>query len=178
MGDFFSKIPDMMIPAILLVVMAYGIYKKVPVFDVFLEGAKEGLFVAFRIVPPIVGILTAVAMFKASGALDLLTYAISPVTNLFGIPAEVVPLGILRPISGSGALGFLSELLNDFGPDSFIGRCASVMMGSTDTTFYTIAVYFSAIGIKKTGPTVPVALSADLTGFIMSILFVKMFFGW
>lgn len=175
--SFSSMLSHLLIPVILLVIVAYGWAKGVPVFDTFIEGAKEGLVIIFKITPTLIGLLVAVTMFKDSGALDLLTFGLSPIGNLFHIPAEVLPLAILRPISGSGALAMLEEILRQFGPDGYIGRCASVMMGSTETTFYVIAVYFGAIGIKKTGYTVYAALFADCCSFLASVLFVSLILG-
>lgn len=175
--SFFSALTHLLIPAMILVIIAYGFAKGVPVFDTFLEGAKEGLAVAVKIIPTLIALLVAVTMFKDSGALDLLTFGLSPVGNFFNIPAEVLPLALLRPISGSGALAMLEEILRQFGPDGFIGRCASVMTGSTETTFYTIAVYFGAVGIKKTGCTVYAALFADFCSFLASVFFVTVLLG-
>ena len=115
-------------------------------------------------------------MLKASGGLDVLLSLLSPIGDFLGIPRDIIPLTILSPISGSGSLGVYESILKDFGPDSFIGRCASVMMGSTETTFYTLALYYGSIGVKKTRHTVPSALCADFTSFILSPRFVKIFF--
>ena len=175
--SLFSHISHLLIPLILLFILCYGWAKGIPIFDSFVEGAKEGLSIGINIVPTIIGLLVAVSMFKCSGALDLLTYALSLIGNMVGIPAEVLPLALLRPISGSGALVLLEEILSQFGPDGFIGHCASVMMGATETTFYTIAVYFGAIHIKKTRYTVYAALFADFCSFIASIFFVSLLLG-
>jgi spore maturation protein B len=175
--SFFSILSHLLIPAMLLIIVAYGWAKGVPVFDTFIEGAKEGLIVAFKIIPTLIALLVAVTMFKDSGALDLLTFGLSPIGNLLNIPTEVLPMALLRPISGSGALAMLEEILHQFGPDGFIGRCASVMMGSTETTFYTIAVYFGAVGIQKTGYTLYAALFADFCSFLASVFFVTLILG-
>ena len=147
------------------------------VFGVFLQGAKEGFTTAIDILPALVALMTCVGMFKASGALDILTWLLSPVSELLRLPGEVVPLAILRPISGSGALVIYNDLLETFGPDSFIGRVASVMEGSSETTFYTIAVYFGAIRVTKIRHTLPASLTADLVGFLMSAWMVRIVFG-
>ena len=160
------------IPAIVLIILVSGLLEGVEIFDVFLKGAKEGLATAVSILPSLIGLMTAVGIFKASGSLDLLSNALKPVANLLGLPNEVMPLALLRPISGSGGMAIFRDLLANYGPDSFVGRVASVMMGSTETTFYTIAVYYGAIGVRKTRHTLPAALGADLAGFIFSSLAV------
>lgn len=171
------KLDNVIIPAVICLILIYGLYKNVDVFGVFLEGAKEGLQTAVDILPALVALMTCIGMFKASGALDLLTYALDPLATLLKLPAEAIPLAILRPISGSGALAIYEHMLESFGPDSYIGRVASVMMGSSETTFYTIAVYFGATKISKIRHTLPASLTADLTGFLMSALMVRLFFG-
>lgn len=165
------------LPSIVLAFLVYGLVRGVAVFEVFLEGAKEGLATAARILPSLVGLMTAVGVFKASGALDLLSHSLKPVARLLGLPPEVMPLALLRPISGSGGMAVFRDLLQTHGPDSFIGRVSSVMMGSTETTFYTIAVYYGAVGVRKTRHTLPAALSADLAGFVFSSLAVIWLFG-
>lgn len=171
------SIGNYVIPLVMAIIIGYGIYKEVPIFDCFLEGAKEGLGTAVGILPALVALITCVGMFKASGGLDILTWALSPVARLIGMPQELIPLAILRPISGSGALAIFNDILNTFGPDSYIGRVASVLEGSTETTFYTIAVYYGAIGISKTKHTLPASLTADFVGFIMSAVTVRLVFG-
>ena len=165
------------VPAIAALFLAAGLVEGVPVFDVFMEGAKEGLATAVRILPSLISLMTAVGVFKASGALDMLAQALSPAARLMGLPPEVMPLALLRPVSGSGGMAVFRDLLAAHGPDSFVGRVASVMMGSTETTFYTIAVYYGAVGVRKTRHTLPAALGADLAGFVFSSLAVLWFFG-
>lgn len=169
-------IADYAVPLVVFSFIAFGVYKNIDVFDCFIQGAKSGIGVSFKIIPSLVALITAVGVLKASGALDMITRLLFPITSFFSMPEEVVPLAILRPISGSGALVIFNDLLARFGPDSQIGRIASVIEGSTETTFYTIAVYFGATSIKRTRHTVIAALIADLTGFAMSVLFVKMLF--
>ena len=164
------------IPVVIGLIILWGWVSGLNVFDTFLSGARSGIGVAFRIIPALVALITAVGVFKASGALALLTHSLAPVTELIGIPAEVVPLALLRPISGSGAMVIFNDLLARFGPDSLIGRIASVMEGSTETTFYTIAVYYGATSIRRIRHTVSASVIADLTGFIMSAICVRMFF--
>jgi spore maturation protein B len=157
-------------------IIIYGLIKKVDIFECFLEGAKEGLGTSVSILPALVALMTCVGMFKASGVLDILTYALSPVAELLRMPREIIPLAILRPISGSGAMVIFNNILAEFGPDSYIGRVASVLEGSSETTFYTIAVYYGAIKLTKTRHTLAASLTADLTGFVMSALMVTLFF--
>lgn len=156
-------------------IVLFGLIKKVAVFDTFLEGAKEGLQTAFGIMPAVTALTLCVSMIKASGCLDAIGQAISPLINAVHIPAETVPLMLIRPVSGSGALTVVQNIFSDVGPDSYAGKVASVMMGSTETTFYTIAVYFGNVGIKKTGYTIPAALTADLAGMIFAALTVTFF---
>jgi spore maturation protein B len=164
------------IPLMLLIIIFLGIIKKVSLFDVFMTGAKDGIKSTIDITPSLVGLITSVSMLKASGALDIFTSAIAPIVSKIGVPAVSVPLMILRPISGSGSLALINNIFKDFGPDSFVGRTISVMMGSTETTFYAIAIYFGSIGIKNTRHTAFAAICADLTGFLMSAFLVRLLF--
>lgn len=164
------------IPCVIFVIVFYGYLHRVHVFEVFLQGAREGLQTSVQILPALVALIAAVGILKASGALDLLTYALAPVMRLLGLPPEVLPLALLRPVSGSGAMVIFTELLTRFGPDSAIGRIASVLEGSTETTFYTIAVYYGATQIQKTRHTGPAAVAADLVGFVMSGIAVRLLF--
>ena len=168
---------DLLVPAIIAGVSCYGMAKKVDVYDALLQGAAKGLEILWRILPALVTLLTVVAMLRASGALEVAAKALSPVLGLLGIPPETMGLMLVRPISGSAALGGGSELITTYGPDSAIGRTAAVMLGSTETTFYTIAVYFGAAGIKKTRYAVPAALCADLAGFFFAALTVRLLLG-
>lgn len=169
------KLTDFIIPIMISAILVIGIYKEVDVFTEFVEGAKEGLELGIKILPTLVALMTGIGMFGASGALDIITNLISEFTNAIGFPAECVPLALLRPISGSGALAIYENILAEHGPDSFVGRVASVLLGSTETTFYTIAVYFSVTNIQKTRHTLVASLTADFTGFIMSALAVRLF---
>lgn len=165
---------DYAIPVVIFLIVLMGILKKTDVFSCFIDGAKEGLQVSFNILPSLVGLMTAVAMFKASGALDLITYGLRPLADFLHIPKEVIPLTLLRPISGSGSLAILENILSTHGADTYPGMVASVIQGSTETTFYTIAIYYGSIGIKNTRHTVPSALAADITGFVASAFFVRL----
>jgi len=166
----------LILPLLLAFVAIYGTGHRVDVYQALTHGAEEGLRLMIRIIPSLVGLLTAVSMFRASGAMEWLSSFCAPALELLGIPPETMPLMLIRPVSGSGALAVGSELMATHGPDSYIGRVAAVMLGSTETTFYTIAVYFGAAGIRKTRHAVPAALAADLAGFIASALTVRLFF--
>lgn len=166
----------MLMPAIIAVVAVCGMAKRVDVYDALVAGAGEGLGVLIRIVPPMVGLLTAVYMLRASGALEMAAQALGPLLVRLGIPPETVALLLVRPVSGNAALGVGAELIATYGPDSLIGRTAAVMLGSTETTFYTIAVYFGAAGIVKTRYAVPAALCADLAGFMAAAWAVRVIF--
>ncbi|KPK95935.1 spore maturation protein [bacterium SM23_31] len=164
------------IPVVFFAVVVTGYIRKVKVYEVFVDGAKEGFEIAIKIIPFLVAILAAVGMFRESGAMDMLVRLISPVTGLFGYPAEALPMAIMRPLSGSGSLGLMSELINTHGPDSFIGRLASTMMGSTETTFYIVALYFGSVSIRKQRHTVPACLIADAVGLIAAFVVCSMVF--
>lgn len=167
----------MLVPGLLAATAVIALWRRVDVYGALTAGAGEGLTILLRIAPALVGLLTAVAMFRASGAMDWLSGLCAPLLERLGIPADLMPLMLIRPISGSGALAVGSEIMKTSGPDSYAGRVAAVMLGSTETTFYTIAVYFGAAGITRTRHTIPAALTADLMGFIASALAVRIFFG-
>ncbi len=165
------------VPAIILVIVISGFLGKVRIYDAFMDGAKEGLVTVFKIFPALVGLIVSVGMLRASGTLGIITNFLKPVTECIKMPSEVVPLALMRPLSGSGAVAVLTDIFENYTPDSFIGRCASVMMGSTETTFYTIAVYYGSVGINKVRHTIKSALIADFTGMILAVVFTLMFFG-
>ena len=167
----------MIVPLILAGVALYGCFRRVDVYTALVQGAGDGLEVLMRILPSLVGLLTAVYMLRASGALHLAAQALTPLLDRIGLPGELLPLMLVRPISGSAALGVGAELIAAHGPDSYLGRTAAVMLGSTETTFYTIAVYFGAVKITKTRYAVPAALCADLTGFLAAAWAVRLCFG-
>ena len=173
MGLLFAMITPLIIAGVAL----YGVGRGVDVYDALIHGGAEGLEVLLRIVPSLIALMTAVYMLRASGALELAAQALSPVLSLLGIPPETVGLLLVRPVSGSAALGVGAELIATYGPDSAVGRTAAVMLGSTETTFYTIAVYFGAAGIVKTRYAVPAALCADLAGFLAAAWAVRVIFG-
>lgn len=167
---------DYIVPGILLATALIGLRKKENTYDILLQGAAEGLQLLMTILPSLILLLTAVYMLQASGAVEILSGFLAPVFSLFGIPAETALLVLIRPVSGSAALAVGAELMARYGVDSQIGRTVAVMLGSTETTFYTISVYFGAAGIQKTRYTLPAALFADFVGFFMASLTVRWLF--
>ena len=165
------------IPVFILFILGYGFYKKVAVYEVFLEGAREGFTTVIRILPYLVAMLVAIGVFRNSGAMELLFRFIAPPTNLLGIPAELLPLAFMRPLSGSASIGMLAELLKIHGPDSYLGRTASTMMGSTETTLYTASIYLGSVGIRDTRYILIAGLLSDLIGFLSSIVICTLIFG-
>jgi spore maturation protein B len=174
--QWISVISLWLIPFIIGFILLYGTMKKVPTYETFVEGGKEGIHIAFTIIPYLVGMMVAIGIFRASGALEYFVGFIRPVLLKFGIPPEIVPLALIRPISGNAALGMMTDLISVHGPDSYIGRLASVIQGSTDTTMYVLTVYFGAVGVKKMGDALKVGLLADLVGFIIAIIVVTFVF--
>jgi spore maturation protein B len=171
----FSKY---IIPFLLVGIPFYGLLiKKVKVYETFVEGAKDGFTIAVRIIPYLVAILVAIGMFRASGALDLLLNFLSPVLTLIGFPPENLPLALMRPLSGSGSLGLLTDLINAHGPDSLIAKIGATMFGSTETTFYVLAVYFGSVGIRKTRHALVAGLFADAVGVLSAVYICQFFFG-
>ena len=166
-----------MLPILVAVLVLYGWVRGVRVYDSLVDGAKQGFQIAIRIIPYLVAILVTVGMFRSSGGIDLIVAFLSPVTELFGLPAEALPMALLRPLSGSGAFGVMAEAMTAHGPDSFIGYMVSTFQGSTETTFYTLAVYYGAIGIRNTRHTVPTCLLADIAGILAAVFIVNMMFG-
>ncbi len=158
------------IPVLLVAIPFVGLLRKVKVYDVFIEGAKEGFDVAVKIIPFLVGILVAIGMFRGSGAMDLLMSALRPLVASTGFPAELVPLAILRSLTGSGSLAFTTDLIKTYGPDSVIGRMAATLYGSSETTFYVLAVYFGAVGVSRTRHAVPAALIGDVAAAIAAVV--------
>lgn len=172
-----SLLFTMIVPLTICGVALYGAARRVDVYGALAQGAGSGLETLVRIVPALVGLMTAVYMLRASGALELAAGALVPLMERVGLSPELLPLMLVRPISGSAALGVGAELISAYGPDSRLGRTAAVMLGSTETTFYTVAVYFGAVGITRTRYAVPAALCADLTGFLASAWAVRLLFG-
>lgn len=157
------------VPTVILLIIIYGVIEKNKVYDTFLEGAKEGLEVVINIFPTLIGIFLAVGALRSSGILDLIINIIKPFINLLNIPAEIMPLAILRPISGSASMAVATDIISKYGVDNLIGLIASTIMGSTETTFYTIALYTSSVGIKKTRFVLIAALTADIVGMLTSV---------
>ena len=165
------------VPLLLAGVPLYALARKVKVYPVFLEGAKEGFETGVRIIPPLVAVMVALGLLRASGALEALAGLLAPVLGPLGLPASVLPLALIRPLSGGGALGVVGDVLRAEGPDSYAGRLASVMCGSTETTFYVLAVYFGAAGVTRYRHALPAALLADLAGLVAAVAVVRYLFG-
>ncbi len=164
-------------PCFACIIVIYGLIKKVPVFDTFLKGAKEGIRLIYSIAPTIMGLIFAVDLLRSSGAMNQICTFVEPIAQAMGFPKEIVPMVLLRPISGSGSTALLTSIYQDCGPDSFAGRVASVIAGSSETTFYAIAMYFGSIRVKKIRHTLVAALAADFMAAVMSVITVRMFFG-
>ena len=158
------------IPTIILLIIIYGVIEKKQVYDSFLDGAKEGIQIVFKMFPTLVGIFLAVGALRSSGLIDLIVNIIKPVTNLLNIPSQIMPLAILRPISGSASMATAVDIMQNYGVDTLIGLISSTIMGSTETTFYTIAIYTSCVGIKKTRFILVAALLADIAGMVASVV--------
>nr|WP_274364465.1 MULTISPECIES: spore maturation protein [unclassified Paenibacillus] len=169
MAQWMNTISAWAIPVLIVFIPLYAAYKKVPVYESFTEGAKDGFETAIRIIPHLVGMMTAISIFRASGAMDMLINLVKPLVVPLGIPPEVLPLGILRPITGAGSLAYATDLIKQYGPDSFIARIAATVQGSTDTTLYVITVYFGAVGIRKAGYALRVGLFSDAVGFLAAV---------
>lgn len=165
------------IPVAIAGILTAGLWKKVPIYETFIEGAKDGFDVAISIIPHLVGMLVAVEIFRDSGALSALIGLIAPFLHLLHFPEEIVPLALLRPISGAGSTAVMTNIFTQYGPDSFLGKLASVMQGSTDTTLYILTVYFGSVGIRKYRYALTVGLLADLAGIIASLVIVHLLFG-
>ncbi len=165
------------IPAVIFLFVGYAAIKKVKIYESFVEGAKEGFNVAIKIIPFLVAMLVAIGIFRAGGAMDFLMLILHPVTNLIGMPTEALPMALMRPLSGSGSLGIMAEIMSVHGPDSFIGILVSTIMGSTETTFYVLALYFGSVSIKKTRHAVAAGLLADIAGILGALFIVKLLFG-
>ena len=165
--EYFSNIA---MPLMIIIIVLYGVIERKKVFDIFLEGAKEGISVVFNIFPTLVGLFVAIGALRSSGIIDLIINFLTPVLNLVNFPTEILPLALIRPISGSSSIAVATDIMNKFGVDSNIGLIASVIMGSTETTVYTIAVYTSSVGIKKTRFVLWAALIADFVGIVTSVV--------
>ena len=169
---------EFVMPAFACFVVIFGLIKRVPVFDIFLKGAKEGFLLLYNIAPTIMGLVFAIDLLKSSGAIDAICGFMAPAAEFLGFPEEIVPMVLLRSVSGGGSTALLTSLFEDCGPDSFAGRVASVLAGSSETTFYAIAMYYGCIKVKKTRHTLLSALMADFTAAVMSVINVRIFFGY
>ena len=172
-GEVVEKMTDYIVPFLLLVSSVLALKKKENAYDLLLDGAADGLKLLVTLIPTLILLLTSITMLRSSGAMEYISKFLSPIFSFFGIPPETALLVLIRPFSGSAALAAGTELMTQYGPDSLIGRTAAIMLGSTETTFYAISVYFGAAGIKKTRYTIPAALIADFTGFFMASLTAK-----
>lgn len=173
---FIFFISNIAMPMIILIIVIYGMKERKNVFDIFLDGAKEGIKITFNIFPTLIGLFVAIGALKSSGIFDLINYIVSPILNIIHFPSELMPLAILRPISGSSSIAIATELMRNYGVDSNLGKIASTIMGSTETTLYTIAVYTSCIKVKKTRHILLAALCADLVGIITSVVVCNIMF--
>lgn len=167
--EVLGNISVWIVPLLILLIPVVGFLRRVKVYEAFVEGASEGFHTAIRIMPFLVAMMVAVNVFRISGAMDVFVNSLAPLLNYIGVPPELVPLAIMRPLSGTGALGLTTELLHTYGPDSITGKIASTVLGSTDTTFYILTVYFGAVGIRNPRYSVMVGLLGDLTGFLLSV---------
>ena len=180
MADLFRSLITIVsyvaIPFVLVLFLGWGLLKKVKVYEVFVEGAKDGFNVAIRIIPYLVAMLAAIGIFRASGAMEVLVAVLAPVTTLIGMPPETLPMALMRPLSGSGSIGIMTELMKVHGPDSLIGILASTMYGSSETTFYVLAVYFGTVNIRNTRHAVPTGIIADVAGMLAAVWIVNLLF--
>jgi spore maturation protein B len=175
--NIISLLSFFVLPLIVVGFPLYGLYKRVAIYESFVEGAREGFQVAVRIIPYLVAILFAIGMFRASGAMDFLVGVLNPVLSLIGFPGEVLPMAIIRPLTGSGSAGIVVDMISQYGEDSLFVKMAAVMFGSTETTFYVIAVYFGAVNIKRARHAVPAGLTADFAAMIIAVWTVRILFG-
>jgi len=177
MSFFINLVSSWAIPIMLLGIPLYALFKRVPVYETFVEGAEEGLTTALKIVPYLVGMLVAISVFRASGAMNVICDLLAPILKPLGVPPEIMPLALMRPLSGTGVMAMASELMKAQGADSFLGRLASTLQGSTDTTFFILTVYFGSVGIKKYRYSIVIGLLADISGLIASIYICTRIFG-
>ncbi|WP_028987294.1 spore maturation protein [Thermicanus aegyptius] len=177
MFEVLAIISTWSIPVAIAGILTTGLWKKVPIYETFIDGAKDGFDTAISIIPHLVGMLVAVEIFRDSGALGTLIGIISPLLVFFHIPAEVVPLALLRPISGAGSTAVMTHIFTQYGPDSFLGKLASIMQGSTDTTLYVLTVYFGSVGIRQYRHALAVGLMSDVVGIITSVTIAHALFG-
>ncbi len=175
--DVINVLSVFVLPLLIVGFPLYGLYKRVPVYEEFIVGAREGFDVAKSIIPYLVAILFSINMFRASGAMDFMIDGLRPVLNLIGFPPEVLPMAIVRPLTGSGSVGILADLVQRYGEDSLFVKMAATMFGSSETTFYVIAVYFGAVGVRKTRHALPAGLLADFVSAVVSVYIIRWMFG-
>ncbi|WEG14982.1 spore maturation protein [Pullulanibacillus sp. KACC 23026] len=171
-----STISIWIVPMLIAIVLFHGTVKRVPTYEAFVDGGKDGFEIAISIIPYLVGMLVSIGVFRASGAMDAFVHLLQPALKYIGVPPEVVPQILIRPISGNGALGMMTDIIHTHGPDSFLGNLSSTLQGATDTTFYIITVYFGAVGIRKIGYAMKVGLLADLAGAVAAIVICTLLF--
>lgn len=171
-----NSVMSLSVPIIVISITTYGILKGVKVYECFIEGAKEGLYICFKIFPYLLAMIFAVTLIRESGLMNAFIEVIRPLLSVLGIPSELVPLILIKPLSGSGALGVFTETINQYGADTFIGIAASVIMGSTETIFYTVSVYYGSVKIKKIRHTLWAAIFADMTAIIMAVTITRFLF--
>ena len=174
--QLITFLSNIAMPFIILIIILYGLIEQKKVFDTFLDGAKEGLEIVFSIFPTLIGLFVAIAALRSSGILDAIVKVLSPILSIINFPSEIMPLALLRPISGSASIAVATDIMKNYGVDSNIGLIASIIMGSTETTLYTIAVYSSSVGIKKTRFVLAAALIADVVGILTSVFVCNLFF--
>ncbi|MGN0006451.1 MAG: spore maturation protein [Candidatus Gastranaerophilaceae bacterium] len=174
--NFFDILSMLALPILIMLILVFALFKKVPVYEAFVDGAKDGIDVTLRIIPYLTAIIVAVAMFRASGALDMLTNLLSGVLQKIHLPSEIMPLAIVRSLSGSAALGVFSDIASQNPPNSYVVKLGAVMLGSSETTFYVLSVYFGAVGIKKYRYALVTGLIADVVGIIAAIIVSTIFF--
>ena len=168
--EIVNYMSNVAIPMTILIIIFFGIKEKINIFDTFLEGAKEGIEIVFKLIPTLIGIFLAIGVLRSSGIIDIIVNIISPITNILNIPKEIMPLALLRPISGSASMAVGTDIMQTYGVDSKIGLIASTIMGSTETTLYIIAIYTGIVGIKKTRFVLLAALTADVVGMLISVV--------
>ena len=168
--QFVNYVSSLAMPSIILIIVVYGIVEKIKIFDVFLEGAKDGIEIVISIFPTLIGLFVAIGALRSSGILDFIISIVSPILNKINFPTEIMPLALIRPISGSSAIAVATDIMKNYGVDSKFGLMSAVIMGSTETTFYTIAVYTASVGIKKTRFVLVASLIADFVGIFVSVL--------
>ena len=168
--SFINYVSTVAVPTVILIILLYGFFEKKPVFDIFLKGSKDGLGMVIKIFPTLIGLFLAIGALRSSGIIDFITSLIKPILDVLKFPSEILPLAILRPISGSGSIAIATDIMNKYGVDSLLGLIAATIMGSTETTLYTIAIYTGSVNIKKIRFVLLAALAADITGMIVSAL--------